>query len=156
MAILLRTGTSLAIYEEALLETEIPFVNRIGGKLAASPEAYDIGNLLSWLDEPDDPMLLVSVLSSPFFSLDADTLYALRTGAGSPDALPGYFLGLTSNTGHDTGIAGELAQAAQILVRLRDAADCLTVRDLLERAFDETSYTLAMAADPIEGIRSLA
>jgi ATP-dependent helicase/nuclease subunit A len=157
IAVLMRTGSALTAYEEALLAAGIPFVNRIGGKLAGSPESYDIGNLLGWLAKPDDPVLLTAVLLSPFFAVDGDALYALRTNAGSAQSMPSAFSLLADETGEgrDSRMR-ELIHAARILMGLRDAVDRVPVRELLERAFDETGYTLVMSSDPIRGDRSLA
>ena len=155
IAILLRTGSSLERFEQALLSAGIPFVNRIGGKLAGSPEAFDIGNFLAWAGEPEDPALLAAVLVSPFFGFEADALYSLKVQAGSAAAMPGWLFRLAEERAPEDE-NGELFRAGEILAKLAAAAGRTASRDLLERAFDLTGYTLALRADPIGGLRSLA
>jgi|GEM_PF-6699695 ATP-dependent helicase/nuclease subunit A len=150
MALLLRKGTNISYYEEAFLRAGIPFVNKIGGRLAGSPVAYDVGNLLAWLCSPEDPALITAVLISPFFNIDADTLFSIRSSAGSAKNMPFYLAG-DSDFQSD-----EIAGAAEILGRLLDMSGRIPMRDILGRAFEETNYTLSLLADRIVGEQSLA
>ncbi len=159
MALLLRKSTAVWYYEEAFLRAEIPFVNLAGGQLSDSPETYDIGNLLGYLSSPEDPVLLTAVLLSPFFSHNADTLYFLKRMAGTSENLP--FLLFDPSQKHqlaavEANAPADLVQSINILKQLLALRDRVTIRELLEYAFEETGYTLTLLADRITGERSLA
>jgi len=156
MALLLRKSTNVKYYEEAFLREGIPFVNRIGGKLSGSPEAYDIGNLLSWLHHPDDPVLLTAVLLSPFFNFDSDTLFKIRTMAGSAEKIPFFILKNEKSYNNNSKILTDIKKAGEILKRLLSISGRVSMRDILEKAFDKTDYTITLQADMIQGERSLA
>ncbi len=150
MAILLRKGTSVGFYEEALMRSGIPYVNRIGGRLSGNPVAYDIGNLLGWLNAPENSALLTAVLLSPFIGFDADTVFRLRLLAGSAENMPSFLLGRRSDG--DT----QFDLAAGILSGLLRHINRTSIRALLEDAFDRSGYTAQLLADTVRGEQSLA
>ncbi|MFC1651369.1 UvrD-helicase domain-containing protein [Candidatus Latescibacterota bacterium] len=150
MALLLRKGTNISYYEEAFLRAGIPFVNKIGGRLSGSPIAYDIGNLLAWLCHPKDPVLLTAVLISPFFNVDSDTLFRIKTLAGSAEKIPSV---IVNNTDFPSE---KIKRTSEILKRLLKMSGRISIRDILGRAFEETGYTLTLLADRIVGEQSLA
>ncbi|MFC1538142.1 UvrD-helicase domain-containing protein [Candidatus Latescibacterota bacterium] len=150
MALLLRKGTNVSDYEEAFLREGIPFVNKIGGRLSGNPIAYDIGNLLAWLCHPDDSVLLTAVLISPIFNIDPDTLIEIKTLAGSAANIPYFFMNKTEF------LSWKIRKTSEILKRLLNMSGRIPVREILERAFDETGYTLTLLADRIVGEQSRA
>jgi ATP-dependent helicase/nuclease subunit A len=156
MALLLRKGTATRPYEEAFLRNGIPFINLAGGKLADCPEIYDIGNILSWICNPDDPVLLTGVLISPFFSIDPDTLFLLKTAAGSPEKMPKFIL--NNKEFHRFGFpdSSVIEKVQKTLKMLLSLSDRLTLRELIETACDTTHYTLTLLPDTIRGEQSLA
>ena len=155
MALLLRKGTQTKRYEETFLRHGIPFVNLAGGNPFASPEAYDIANLLGWLADPHDQVLFSAVLLSPFCGLDADFLYGLRMLAGKEGSLSDIFL--ERDISKEQWAQGKDApHVREILSGLLSLRDRKTIRELLEKVFDETGYTLALLADPLRGEMSLA
>ena len=156
MALLLRKGTATSYYEEAFLRNGIPFINLAGGRLSKTPEIYDIGNLLTWLESPDDPALLTAVLLSPFFYIDSDTLFRIRMMSGTPEKIPAFVL-----EGRDTSPdklieSSDFIRARKILNDILSIRDRLSIREILERVFDKTGYTMTLLADKIKGERSLA
>ncbi len=150
MAILLRKSTSIDFYEEALMRAGIPFVNRIGGRLSGNPVTYDIGNLLGWLNDPDNPALLTAVLLSPFIGFDADDVFILRTRAGSAGQMSSWLRG---EHAHSDPVFGPAATVLSSLVR---RINRVSIRELLEYAFDITGYTSRLLTDPVRGEQSLA
>ncbi len=154
MALLLRKGTQARRYEEAFLRAGIPFVNLAGGDPFAGPEAHDIANLLGWLCNPGDETLFTATLLSPFFQVSADFLYTLRHQAGRHGSLTRAFFTADFSAPEWEGFeADPVRELLRTLLSLRDRR---TIRELLERAFDETGYTLALQADPIRGEESLS
>jgi len=156
MALLLRKGTHVNDYEEAFLREGIPFVNKIGGRLSDSPVAYDIGNLLSWLCHPDDPVVLTAVLVSPFFNVDSDTLFGLKTLAGTAEKIPSFIF---ENKDFSSDALNKLAgikKIRKILKGLLSIFNRVSIHDILNKAFEDTGYTLSLLADRITGEQSLA
>ncbi len=156
MALLLRKSTNVNYYEEAFLREGIPYINRIGGKLSGNPEAYDIGNLLAWLNHPDNPVLLTAVLISPFFNIDSDTLFKIRILAGDAKIIPSFILKNTDYSCNDLIKPENIKKAGKILTGLLSIFGRVSIRDILEKAFDETDYTITIQADIVQGERSLA
>lgn len=150
MAILLRKSTSIDLYEEALMRAGIPFVNRIGGRLSGNPATYDIGNLLGWLNDPDNPALLTAVLLSPFIGFDADDMFTLRTRAGTAGQMSSWLRG---EHAHSDPVYGS---AAAVLSGLLRRINRFSIREILEYAFDITGFTARLLADPVRGEQSLA
>ena len=155
MALLLRKGTQARRYEEAFLRADIPFVNLAGGDPFAGPEAHDIANLLGWLCNPEeDQTLFAAVLLSPFFRANADLLSTLRRLAGRNGSLYRAFLAADFSGPEWEGF--DAARIRELLRALLSIRDRRAIRTLLERAFEDTGYTLALLADPIRGEESLA
>ena len=156
MALLLRKSTNVNYYEEAFLREGIPYVNRIGGKLSGSPETYDIGNLLAWLCHPDDPVLLTAVLLSPFFNVDSDNLFKIRMMAGAAEKIPSLILKIEKSFRNNFKKSIDIKKVGEILQKLLSISGRVSIRNILERAFDETGYTITLQSDIIRGERSLA
>ncbi|MFC1561061.1 UvrD-helicase domain-containing protein [Candidatus Latescibacterota bacterium] len=156
MALLLRKGTQVNDYEEAFLREGIPFVNKIGGRLSDSPVAYDIGNLLSWLCHPADPVVLTAVLISPFFNVDSDTLFKIKTSAGAAEKIPSFIIETKDFSSDDLNKLANTKKISEILKGLLSIFNRVSIRDVLNKAFEETGYTLSLLADRIIGEQSLA
>jgi ATP-dependent helicase/nuclease subunit A len=155
MALLLRKGTRVRRYEEAFLRAGVPFVNQAGGNPFESPEALDIVNFLGWLCKPDDDTFFTGTLLSPMFQAGADLLVGLHRAAGRHGSLYGTLAAAGEASG-GVSLKDESHQITEILGKLLVNRDRLTIRELLESAFDATGYTLALLADPVRGEESLA
>ena len=151
MALLLRKGTQSAYYEKAFLAHDIPFVNLTQGNPFENPEAYDVANLLGWLCDPDDAVLLTGALLSPFFGVTADFLVRLRALSVKESSMPRVFL---SGNGPDF-FSDRDCRNRDVLRKLLSIRERATIREILETAFDETDYTLTLLADPLKGEHSL-
>ncbi|MCE5251085.1 UvrD-helicase domain-containing protein [bacterium] len=152
MAVLLRKGTQSSFYEEAFLAHGISHVNLTRGNPFTAPEAYDIANLLAWLCDPGDPVHFTGLLLSPFFSVSGDFLYDLRREAGKETPMPLFFM----TRGNKDGSGSSAGVIRDVLAGLLAVRDRVTIREILEKAFDETGYTLTLLADPLRGEYSLA
>ena len=79
VAILLRRLTNVHLFELALESHGVPYRTPAGGGFFTRQEVLDLTNLLGWLAEPDDDIALVGALRSPLFTIDDQTLLALRS-----------------------------------------------------------------------------
>ena len=82
IAILFRALSSVAIYEDVFRRRGIEYYLVGGRAFFAQQEVYDVVNLCTFLNDPDDEISLVGVLRSPFFSLSDDTLFAMCAQRG--------------------------------------------------------------------------
>ncbi|MBN1295103.1 MAG: UvrD-helicase domain-containing protein [Candidatus Latescibacteria bacterium] len=151
MALIMRKGTKSEYYEKAFLAYGIPFTNYTQNNPFTSSEANDIGNLLMWLCNPEDPVTFTGLLLSPFFAVSADFLYNLKLRAGKKDNLPVFFLADESSV-HDC----REKRIRKVLRQLLALYERISIRELIEKAFDETDYTLTLLADPVRGEISLS
>ena len=78
VAILLRRLTNVHLFELALESHGVPYRTPAGGGFTRQ-EVLDLTNLLGWLSEPDDDIALVGALRSPLFTIDDQSLVALRS-----------------------------------------------------------------------------
>ena len=79
VAILLRRLANVHLFEQALESHRVPYRTPAGGGFFTRQEVLDLTNLLGWLAEPDDEIALVGALRSPLFTIDDQTLLALRS-----------------------------------------------------------------------------
>lgn len=140
IAILFRTLSNVAIYEDALRRYGIEYYLVGGRDFFAQQEVFDLANLLSSLDDPDDEVSLAGVLRSPLFSLRDDTLFALvensGTLRGALESDPPRLL--------DESQQRQVCYAARILAELRFKKDRLPIASLLKLAIDRTGYDAAL------------
>ena len=156
MALISRKGTTLRVFEEALLAEGIPYVNSSGGDPFSRPEALDIGTLLGWLADHHDPVLFCGLLLSPFFGVPEATVHGLVRAAGDSEMLPGAFFADDTLIGHPLCVGHDLAGVRDVLIELSALRDVAGTRDVLEIAFERTDFTLVHLADPVAGEVSLA
>ncbi len=80
ITILLSVMSNVRIYERALNDHQIPFVNLSGRGFYQKPEIQDILHFLKWLQDSSDEISMISVLRSPFFAVSDEGLYWLQSG----------------------------------------------------------------------------
>jgi ATP-dependent helicase/nuclease subunit A len=80
MAILLRSRTHLALYEDAMRTESIPFVMLKGIGFYDAPEVAALRELVSFIVDPTDDYSLFAVLRSPLFLMEPATLTNLMKG----------------------------------------------------------------------------
>ena len=83
MALLFRSSTAYAAYENALETASIPFVTIAGRGFYDRPEIRDLLNILAAIADPTDDLALVGALRSPAFALPDAEIYKLRYPNGS-------------------------------------------------------------------------
>ncbi len=144
VAVLLRRLTNVHLFEQALESRGVPCRTVAGAGFFTRQEVLDLTNLLGWLAEPDDSIALAGALRSPLFTIDDQSLLALRSHhpnllralGDPPESLPPEVRQLC---GH----------AAEVLGELRDGVAFLPADALLERALALTGFEAAWA--PLQG-----
>ncbi len=152
IAILMRSLSDVAIYEEALREQGLDYYLAGGHAFYAQQEIYDILHLLRAISSSADELSLAGVLRSPIFALEDETLFWLVQSKGSLNA------GLFSKTQLKSLSREEsekVARAAAILGNLRARKDQLLVAELLSEAIAQTGYD-AMLLCEFLGQRKMA
>ena len=78
MALLFRSSTAFAVYENAFEQAGIPFVTVAGRGFYDRPEIRDLLNILAAVADPADDLALVGLLRSPAFALTDAEIYQLK------------------------------------------------------------------------------
>lgn len=128
IAILLRTGTSLDIYTDALKRFDIKFTVEETKNFYTAQEVLDLINILKLLNDPKDKTALLGVLRSPF---------ALLTD--------GEILTLSKNNQFNIFAAPTNPRAAQIYKMLKELyykAGRLCVEDLINEIIYNTDFLM--------------
>lgn len=80
ISILFRAMTSVHIYERALKQAGVPYVNLSGRGFYSKQEIQDLLHYFRWLEDAGDEVARLAVLRSPFYLLSDEGLYWLRQG----------------------------------------------------------------------------
>jgi len=80
LALLFRASTSMKVYEQALQQRGIPFVNVSGRGFYSTREIQDMLSILDWIEDPDDMIAAAAVMRSPFFLVSDEGLYWYWSG----------------------------------------------------------------------------
>jgi len=80
ISILFRAMTSVYIYERALREAGVPYVNLSGRGFYSKQEIQDVLHYFRWLEDGGDEVAKFAVLRSPFYLLSDEGLFWLRQG----------------------------------------------------------------------------
>ncbi|NOY29278.1 MAG: UvrD-helicase domain-containing protein [Planctomycetes bacterium] len=152
IAILMRSLSDVALYEEALREQGLDYYLAGGHAFYAQQEIYDLLHLLRAIASPADELSLAGVLRSPIFALEDETLFWLVQSQGSLNA--GLFSeSLSQSLSQEE--SDKVARAAAILGDLRARKDQLLVAELLNEALEQTGYD-AMLLCEFLGRRKMA
>ena len=144
VAVLLRRLRYVHLFEQALESRGVPCRTVAGAGFFTRQEVLDLTNLLGWLAEPDDTIALAGALRSPLFTIDDQSLLALRShdrnllrALGDPPAsLP-------------EEVARFCRRSAKVLRELRGGVAFLPTDALLEKALALTGFEAAWA--PLQG-----
>jgi ATP-dependent helicase/nuclease subunit A len=152
IAILFRSLSDVAYYEEALRHYGIDYYLVGGHAFYAQQEIYDVLNLLRSLVSPADEVSLAGVLRSPFFSLTDESLFWLAQHDR------GLWAGLCSERlppAIDADQQTRVKFAARTLQELRARKDRIGIAELLGEAMNRTGYDAALLGEFL-GERKLA
>jgi ATP-dependent helicase/nuclease subunit A len=78
ISILFRAMTNVHIYEKALKEVGIPYVNLGGRGFYSKQEIQDVLNYFRWLEDPADEVAHLAFLRSPFYLISDEGLCWIR------------------------------------------------------------------------------
>jgi len=137
IAILMRSLSDVAIYEEAFREQGLDYYLAGGHAFYAQQEIYDVLHLLRAISSSADELSLAGVLRSPIFALEDETLFWLAQAHSSLNA--GLFSEKMSQVLSKAENA-KVVRAAAILGKLRERKDHLLVAELLSEAIAQTGY----------------
>lgn len=150
IAILLRQTSQVALFEEALARTGVPFYNTARRHYFVQPEVRDLVFALTVFDSPTNDVALAVTLRSPLVGVSMDTLYACaleaqRLGKGTP-------LWLGVRRWLEKGAAGADADAVReflaLIERLQAQAGAADVFRVLATLVNETQYETRLLCRP--------
>lgn len=152
VAILMRSLSDVAIYEEALRQQGIEYYLAGGHAFYAQQEIYDVLHLLRAIASSADELSLAGALRSPIFSLTDESLFWLVEEHGPLNR--GLFAAQLPHQLTDEERA-KASRAAATLAELRAVKDRLLVAELLNLALERTGYDAALQCEFL-GERKLA
>ncbi|MBN1451542.1 MAG: UvrD-helicase domain-containing protein [Anaerolineales bacterium] len=139
MALLFRSSTAYAVYEDAFEQAGIPFITVAGRGFYDRPEIRDLLNILAAVADPADELALVGLLRSPAFALTDAEIYRLRFLEEIPENLSV----LSALRGSDLPVH---IRACSILDELRTLAGRAPAAAVLKRLLDLTGYRAILAS----------
>lgn len=123
--LLFRATTSVHIYEKALREAGIPYVNLGGRGFYSKQEIQDLLHYFRWLEDPGDKVAKAAVLRSPFYLVSDEGLYWIAQGR------------LDMLTPQDRGA---LHQAEEDAAELRELAKFRPAPEVITEILERTNY----------------
>ncbi len=139
-AVLLRSMSSVAIYERELEARSIPFYTVAGSTFYMRQEVKDVINYLRFLVDGTDSLGLVGALRSPLFAVSDDCLAVLSAAAPLSD----YFSGLPLPAVDGADFAA-IARAVDCTARLALMANRASLREMLDTLYEGTGYLAALS-----------
>jgi ATP-dependent helicase/nuclease subunit A len=152
IAILFRSLSDVAVYEDALLRHGIDYYLVGGRAFYAQQEIYDLLHLLRAIAWPADSLSLAGALRSPIFALADETLFWL---AQHPEGLAGGLWADVLPRHIDPPQQQRVRHAAATLRALRDLRDRVPIAQLIHEALQRTGYDALLLAEFL-GTRKLA
>jgi len=152
IALLLRSFTDVATYENAFSRAAVPSYTVRGRGFFGCKEVRDLAALLSAIDDPQDTIALAAVLRSPLFGLSDQCLLEMAIYLGQHRAAVGGRRRLIGSLFDDPdenfpwlGIERESAlNARRVLVELRAMRERAPLSEILERALELTRFEAVM------------
>jgi len=152
VAILLRSLSDVAVYEEALRECGLDYYLAGGHAFYAQQEIFDVLNLLRAVASRIDEISLAGALRSPMFSLTDAALFWMVETHGSLNAA---MSAIDAPQELDEHERAKIVRAAATIRRLREMKDRVLVAELLSEALCLTAYDATLLAEFL-GSRKLA
>ena len=140
MAVLVRTNAQTRVLEEELLRQQVPYVLVAGMRFYERAEIKDLVAYLRALRNPRDNFSLLRILNRPPRGIGKATQKSLEEQAASMGVPLWDVLEQDALGGFATRAAKALRGFHQLLTSLRQAADDLTLPELLEQLFEDTGY----------------
>ena len=149
VAILFRSLNDASIYEQALASEQLDYHVVGGSAFFAQQEVIDLINVLSTVEDPQDPLALAGTLRGPFFGLSDEGLYWLAT-TGPNHLVDGFdrWQSVAELSPDDREVASE---AARSLESWRRHKDHKPVAELLEQILQESGFESALMGEFLGG-----
>ena len=158
VAVLVRAGTDLGVYERALEERGLPTYVVGGRGYWSQQQVADLRAYLAALANPHDELALLTLLASPLVGASLDTLAVLRLRSRALGRDPWWALESALCPGGDgaDGLAealpsrdqARLERFARRFVAERRAAPRLALETLIDRAVTDSGYDRVVLALP--------
>jgi ATP-dependent helicase/nuclease subunit A len=151
IALLLRSFSDVAIYEDAFARASVPSYTVKGRGFYDCKEVKDLAALLGAIDDPQNPIELAAALRSPLFNLSDQCLLEMalhldeqRTAQGRSRPLSALF----DDPAEDfawLGVGREAAlDAKDVLTALRKMRERASLTAIVERALELTRFEAVM------------
>ncbi|MCW6678664.1 UvrD-helicase domain-containing protein [Anaerococcus sp. NML200574] len=155
IAIVLRSGNKSYVYEEAFKRADIPYFNDISKVSFLAAEVNFFINLLKYLANPNDDIVLLSVLRSEIFNFSEDDLVEIKLKTQSYR-----FYDCFENFDGNEQIKAKIDNFKLIIKDLKNKLAIYSLFDFANYLFEKTGlYDFLMArdlgADRINNIESL-
>ena len=149
MALLFRSSTAYATYENAFEQAGIPFITVAGRGFYDRPEIRDLLNILAAVADPLDDLALVGLLRSPAFAISDAEIYHLQF----PDEINREARQVNhKNLSVLSALCGSILpahiRACAILGELRTLSGRAPAAAVLKRLLDLTGYRAILASVP--------
>src|SRR5699024_6899431 len=146
IAILLRNGTESYKYEEAFKKADIPYFNDIS---KVSTQASEVGffiNLLKYLTNPNDDLVLMAVLRSVIFDIDEDDLAKIKLSSDSYK-----FYEAFEDYDKEDALGEKINNFKALIEDLKDKLAILNLYDFANYLFEKSGlYDFLLARDLAE------
>jgi ATP-dependent helicase/nuclease subunit A len=142
MALLFRSSTAFAVYENAFEQAGIPFITVAGRGFYDRPEIRDLLNILAAVADPTDDLALVGLLRSPAFALTDAEIYRLRFSPLPQGEGQGVRAALRSS------LTPAHIRAVSIIDELRTLSGRAPAAAVLKRLLDLTGYRAILSSVP--------
>jgi ATP-dependent helicase/nuclease subunit A len=145
IAFLFRAMTSSPTYESALAAEGLDYHVVGGASFYARQEILDVVNVLTVIEDPNDPLALAAALRSPFFALSDEGLYLLGDSRNG-DLAEG--LNRCDELESLSSLDRERAiRARRMLEEWRSRKDRLSIGSLVDRVLDESGFEAALLGE---------
>ena len=147
VAILFRSLSDSAEYEQALVAEDLDFHVVGGSGFYAQQEVLDLINVLTAVDDPLDSIALAGALRSPFFSISDDALFWLTTHR---QGIPHAGLELCDGELLETLPLSDrprAERARRLLASWRSVKDRLPIARLVDRILADSCYEVSLIAE---------
>jgi ATP-dependent helicase/nuclease subunit A len=145
IAILCRSSTSFAAYENALEAAGLPFLTVAGRGFYHRPEVRDVLNALHALTDPTDDLALAGLLRSPVLGVsDAGLYWLTRLTERQKQSLWDVIQMLPTGSNLSVHDLSQVAAAVALIGELRRDAGRTAIADLLKAFLDRTNYRAAL------------
>jgi ATP-dependent exoDNAse (exonuclease V) beta subunit len=131
IALIYRGTTGIDRYEEPLREAGIPYLVEGGTLFYTRQEVRDVASVMWAVEDPYDPLALVSVLRSPLFGMSDEEIFLFTREGGRLDCLdPG-----DPGAGHE-----DMRGALELLADLHRRRNGLGPARVLRAILEQTGY----------------